>query len=320
MSIKRAVENQINIFNNLKQAKLHNRLSHAYLFYGDEGVGKKEMAYALACLMYCPNDGCLECEVCKSILSGNHMNVDYIGVDDSKTMISKDQITALQDEFSKTSLVDGSRIYIVDGIDTASTAAQNSLLKFIEEPINSTPTVGIFLATELSNVVSTIISRCALQHFKAVPLDKSISQLVDEGIDDIDAILVMNLTNSIDEARGLINSNDFIKIKELFFDFLDIKKKKDGVVYFINNSNYFSNSKNLSILLQWILLFIEDSCVISSNPDGLILKPLYDKIMLYSNENNSLKDKLELVLDLYNKLRYNVSAKNVFHELIVKLI
>lgn len=320
MSIKRAVENQINIFNNLKQAKLHNRLSHAYLFYGDEGVGKKEMAYALACLMYCPNDGCLECEVCKSILSGNHMNVDYIGVDDSKTMISKDQITALQDEFSKTSLVDGSRIYIVDGIDTASTAAQNSLLKFIEEPINSTPTVGIFLATELSNVVSTIISRCALQHFKAVPLDKSISQLVDEGIDDIDAILVMNLTNSIDEARGLINSNDFIKIKELFFEFLDIKKKKDGVVYFINNSNYFSSSKNLSILLQWFLLFIEDSCVISSNPDGLILKPLYDKIILYSNENNSLKDKLELVLDLYNKLRYNVSAKNVFHELIVKLI
>lgn len=320
MNIKRAVENQINIFNNLKQAKLHNRLSHAYLFYGDEGVGKKEMAYATACLMYCPNDGCLECEVCQSILSGNHMNVDYIGVDDSKTMISKDQITALQDEFSKTSLVDGSRIYIVDGIDTASMAAQNSLLKFIEEPINSTPTVGIFLASELSNVVSTIISRCALQHFKAIPLDKSINQLVDEGIDELDAILAMNLTNSIDEALALINSNDFIKTKELFFEFIGLKNKKDGVIYFINNSNYFSNQKNLSILLQWILLFIEDSCMVQSNPDGLILKPLYDKITMYRNENESLKDKLEITLDLYNKLRYNVSAKNVFHELIVKLV
>lgn len=320
MNIKRAVENQINIFNNLKQAKLHNRLSHAYLFYGDEGVGKKEMAYATACLMYCPNDGCLECEVCQSILSGNHMNVDYIGVDDSKTMISKDQITALQDEFSKTSLVDGSRIYIVDGIDTASMAAQNSLLKFIEEPINSTPTVGIFLASELSNVVSTIISRCALQHFKAIPLDKSINQLVDEGIDELDAILAMNLTNSIDEALVLINSNDFIKTKELFFEFIGLKNKKDGVIYFINNSNYFSNQKNLSILLQWILLFIEDSCMVQSNPDGLILKPLYDKITMYRNENESLKDKLEITLDLYNKLRYNVSAKNVFHELIVKLV
>ena len=63
MNVKKAVENQSMIFNILKQSKNHDRLSHAYLFYGDEGVGKKEMAYALACLLYCPNGGCLECDV-----------------------------------------------------------------------------------------------------------------------------------------------------------------------------------------------------------------------------------------------------------------
>ncbi|MBE6136774.1 MAG: hypothetical protein E7176_00055 [Erysipelotrichaceae bacterium] len=320
MNVKRAVENQISIFNNLKQAKLHNRLSHAYLFYGDEGVGKKEMAYALACLLYCPNDGCLECETCKSILSGNHMNVDYIGVDETKTMISKDQITALQDEFSKTSLVEGSRIYIVDGIDTASAAAQNSLLKFIEEPINSTPTIGIFLASELSNVVTTIISRCALQHFKAVPMAKSIGMLTEGGIDQLDASLLMSLTNNIDEALSIVQTEDFKRIKDLFIEFISLRKKKDGVVYFIDNASYFSNPKNLSILLKWILLFIEDSYMVQSNPDGLILAPLYDKIIMNNKDYNSLKDKLEITLDLSNRLRYNVSAKNVFHELIAKLI
>jgi len=320
LNVKRAVENQISIFNNLKQAKLHNRLSHAYLFYGDEGVGKKEMAYALACLLYCPNDGCLECETCKSILSGNHMNVDYIGVDETKTMISKDQITALQDEFSKTSLVEGSRIYIVDGIDTASAAAQNSLLKFIEEPINSTPTIGIFLASELSNVVTTIISRCALQHFKAVPMAKSIGMLTEGGIDQLDASLLMSLTNNIDEALSIVQTEDFKRIKDLFIEFISLRKKKDGVVYFIDNASYFSNPKNLSILLKWILLFIEDSYMVQSNPDGLILAPLYDKIIMNNKDYNSLKDKLEITLDLSNRLRYNVSAKNVFHELIAKLI
>jgi len=320
LNVKRAVENQISIFNNLKQAKLHNRLSHAYLFYGDEGVGKKEMAYALACLLYCPNDGCLECETCKSILSGNHMNVDYIGVDETKTMISKDQITALQDEFSKTSLVEGSRIYIVDGIDTASAAAQNSLLKFIEEPINSTPTIGIFLASELSNVVTTIISRCALQHFKAVPMAKSIGMLTEGGIDQLDASLLMSLTNNIDEALSIVQTEDFKRIKDLFIEFISLRKKKDGVVYFIDNASYFSNPKNLSILLKWILLFIEDSYMVQSNPDGVILASLYDKIILNNKDYNSLKDKLEITLDLSNRLRYNVSAKNVFHELIAKLI
>ena len=119
MNVKRAVENQIEIFNMLKKAKGQNRLSHAYLFYGEKGTGKKEMAYALACILYCPNGGCLECEVCNTILEGNHMNVDYIGIQDKKNAISKEQILNLQDEFSKTSLVAGTRVYIVDGIETA---------------------------------------------------------------------------------------------------------------------------------------------------------------------------------------------------------
>lgn len=156
------IQNQQHIYNVLKQNKLKDRLSHAYLFYGDDGVGKKEMAYALACLFYCEHDGCLACETCKNILEGQHLNVSYIGVLDSKKLISKEQITDLQEEFSKTSLLDGPRIYIVDGIDTASASAQNSLLKFIEEPVNNTPTIGIFIATDLANVVSTIVSRCSL--------------------------------------------------------------------------------------------------------------------------------------------------------------
>ena len=157
MDLKLVVQNQNRIFEMLKNSYKNDRLSHAYLFYGDKGVGKKEMAYALACIVNC-DDACLECSTCQSIIEGNHMNVEYIGIEENKTMISKDQITDLQEHFSKTSLVSGTRIYIVDGIDTASSQAQNSLLKFIEEPINNTPTIGIFIATELSNVVSTIIS------------------------------------------------------------------------------------------------------------------------------------------------------------------
>ena len=95
------IENQKNIFNLLKQSKQNDRLSHAYLFYGDEGVGKKELAYALACLFYCEHGGCLECETCKTILSGQHLNVDYIGTLETKKLISKEQIVELQEEFSK---------------------------------------------------------------------------------------------------------------------------------------------------------------------------------------------------------------------------
>ena len=71
------------------------------------------------------------------------MNVNYIGINADKTMISKEQINNLQEEFSKTSLVEGTRFYIVDGIDTASMAAQNSLLKFSERKSTIKSTVNL---------------------------------------------------------------------------------------------------------------------------------------------------------------------------------
>ncbi|MDE7213192.1 MAG: DNA polymerase III subunit, partial [Anaeroplasmataceae bacterium] len=209
MNVLDMISNQQHIYDVLKQNKIKDRLSHAYLFYGDEGVGKKEMAYALACLFYCKNDGCLSCDTCQNILNDQHLNVTYIGVLESKKLISKEQIIDLQEEFSKTSLLEGPRIYIVDGIDTASASAQNSLLKFIEEPINNTPTIGIFIATDLANVVSTIVSRCSLIHFPSIEVKKLVGQLEKEGIDSLDAALSSITTNNIMEAKELLQTNQY---------------------------------------------------------------------------------------------------------------
>lgn len=321
MDIKKAVSSQNYIYSMLKQANLNHRLSHAYLFYGEKGTGKKEMAYALATMLYCPNGGCLECETCKNIINNNHMNVDYIGIDENKTMISKEQITSLQEEFSKTSLVDGTRVYIVDGIDTASSAAQNSLLKFIEDPMNQTPIIGIFLATELSNVVSTIISRCELVHFNALPIIDRANMIADSNIDLLDSILAASLTNNIDDAIEFINDKYFIERKNRFLELISLEKKSDEVIFYVKNQSIYSNIDELKILLEWLILFLEDANLVGNSKENLLLKPLYDKIITYNRNNKvCLEDKLEFVLGLFNKLKYNVSAKNVFHELITNFI
>ena len=321
MKVASVKESQKMIYNILKQAKQNNRLSHAYLFYGDKGTGKKEMAIALACMHYCPNGGCLECEVCQNIIDGNHMNVDYIGMQEDKTKISKEQIMDLQEEFSKTSLVEGTRIYIVDGIDTASSQAQNSLLKFIEDPTNLTPTVGVFIATELSNVVSTIQSRCVLFHFEAIPKDAMIDMLMDDSISELDARLASCLTNDIDEAKEIINLDNYEYNKNLFLKLIEIKTKKHLSLFYLENQRYYSDYNNLLILLNWILRFLEDANMAKNGRDGLILSPLYDKIISYSNSSKtSMKDELELILNLFKELNANVSPRNVFFELTEKFI
>ena len=288
------------------------------MFYGDEGVGKKEMAYALACLLYCPNGGCLECDTCRSILDGNHLNVDYIGIEESKKLISKEQIMDLQEEFSKTSLVLGTRIYIVDGIDTASSSAQNSLLKFIEEPINNTPTVGIFIARDLSNVVSTIISRCALIHFPSLEQKTLVEMIVDEGFDELDAVLASSLTNNVDEAKEVLASEKYSKIKDFFLRFIDLKKSKEAVLFYLENMNLLTN-ENMAMFFKWLIVFYEDifKCYLK---EELLFKPLYDRINAYvRSDYEILMKQFSLILELYSKIDYNVSAKNIFHELISKL-
>ncbi len=312
------ISNQQRIYDVLKQNKQKDHLSHAYLFYGEEGVGKKEMAYALACLFYCEHDGCLECPTCKTILEGQHLNVSYIGILESKKLISKEQITDLQEEFSKTSLEEGPRIYIVDGIDTASASAQNSLLKFIEEPVNNTPTIGIFIATDLANVVSTIVSRCALVHFPSVDVKKRIEQLKQEGIDAFDASLLSLITNNIAEAKELAMTSVYLDTKGLFQRFLDVKNKKQAILFYVNEMSK-SDFEHMKLFFKWLVAFYEDIFKIEDKED-LILTGLYDKIILYAKtEKSVLKSQFELVLDLYSKLDYNVSAKNIFHELISKL-
>ena len=284
-------------------------------------MGKKEMAYALACLLYCPNNGCLECEVCQTILEGKHLNVEYIGVEQSKTMISKEQIASLQEEFSKTSLIEGSRVYIIDGIDTASVAAQNSLLKFIEDPINSAQTIGIFLAKDTSNVVPTILSRCALQYFDAYPLEKRVEQVMEQNIELLDAILSCCLTNNVLEAKEIAEDSEFIREKELFLKFIDLRNSKEAVLFYLDNVAFFDSERKISVLLKWTLLFLEDTNRVLDSKDSLILQPLYDKIKMYSVDfKTKIKDKIHLILNLFQKLQYNVIVKNVFHELIVNWI
>ena len=321
MKIESVVSSQKNIYNILKSANDNNRLSHAYLFYGDKGTGKKEMAYALACMIYAPNDSNFTSDTSKAILENNHINVTYIGILEDRKGIVKEQVIALQEEFSKTSLVEGVRIYIVDGIDTATASAQNSLLKFIEDPQNKSQTIGIFIARELSNVVTTIQSRCVLYHFEAIPQIDMVNILKSENVDDLDARLLSALTNDPEEALEIYNQENYLNNKNLFLDLLKIKKKNMATMYYIKNLSTFGLSENLNMLLKWVLVFLEDSCKALGENPNLIFEPLYDKIVEYKNKwKNKTQDKLEMVLNLFDKLKHNVIEKNVFFELMKEFI
>jgi DNA polymerase-3 subunit delta' len=83
----------------LRLALVNERLNHAYLFVGQEGVGKKKIALGLAKAVHCRaamGDFCGECADCARIQDGNHPDVRIIEILAGKKRISIQQIRELK--------------------------------------------------------------------------------------------------------------------------------------------------------------------------------------------------------------------------------
>ena len=144
----------------LAAAFASDRLSHCYLLAGPEGSGKHSLARLLAAAMECTEGAkrpCGHCLQCRKVLDGVHP--DVITVDDpAKKTVTVEQIRqARADVYIKPN--EGRRkIYIIPRAMDMNPAAQNALLKVIEEP----PDYGAFLLLTdgAERLLPTIRSRC----------------------------------------------------------------------------------------------------------------------------------------------------------------
>lgn len=185
------------------------RVSHAYLFHGQRGTGKMEMALHFTQLYLCDqplfSEPCGECSNCKRIRSGNHPDVHIVKPDGQS--IKKEQIQMLQKEFSLSGVESSKKVYIIEHIDKMTISAANSLLKFLEEPHRDT--LAILLTEQPHKLLDTIISRCQTLSFTPLSTSDFIHLLEKEGVSGDKAAVLAALTNNFHEAIELNNSEWF---------------------------------------------------------------------------------------------------------------
>ncbi|MDP6924156.1 MAG: DNA polymerase III subunit delta' [Candidatus Scalindua sp.] len=172
---------QDHIIDHFNKAIKNDHLSHAYIFTGQDGIGKtlfaKEFAKALNCKND-ENDSCNSCPNCNRIEARNHPDVFWTEREEKAKFIKIENIRNLQNSVRLSPLESGYKIFIIKEADRMNEEASNCLLKTLEEP--SPNTIIILIANTMTPIKDTIRSRCQIIRFQPIPSRIIESQLTGE--------------------------------------------------------------------------------------------------------------------------------------------
>jgi len=193
----------------LREAAAKNKMGHAYLFRGPDGVGKKRAALTLAAYINCKNplenDSCGRCASCRKHFSGNHPDLLIIEPDGAAIKIG--QVRELKRQLSFPPLEARVRVVILEDIQTMRREAANSLLKTLEEPAPNN--LLILTADQAGDILPTILSRCQLIPFGPLAPEDMARVLMQE--DEIEESLALTLASvaegSLGRAKILLQEN-----------------------------------------------------------------------------------------------------------------
>ena len=340
------VAGQKHIIKTIKNAVINQKISHAYLFSGQRGIGKTTIARILAKAVNCLNpingEPCNECANCKAISNNETPDIVEIdaasnnGVDEMRYLLEK--VNFLPSSLNK-------KVYIIDEVHMLSISAFNALLKTLEEP--PVHVMFVLATTEPHKIPMTILSRCQRFDFKQLTNKEIVESLeeicLSENIDIEDealyavaeaaeggmrdAVNILDQVNSyatstitledIDSVTGRVSNYKLIEL-------LTALNNQDATNSLRIVDELIDMGKEISRLTNNLVQFLRDILLYKNNVNSVEHKNIYDtpefKELVQNLDPTMVFFYIDTLMDVVNKLRYSNSSKIYLEVAIMKII
>ncbi|HKP88620.1 MAG TPA: AAA family ATPase, partial [Thermoleophilaceae bacterium] len=183
--------------------------SHAYLFHGPPGTGKRTAARSLAAELLAEGEPDPDAARAR-VHAGTHPDLTWVRPTGAHEMRVSDVDEPVVAAATRTPFEAQRRVFVLERVDTMNDQVANRMLKTLEEPA---PYVHLILLTDaLGQVLETVVSRCQLVRFDPLPAERLGAILEQEGVDPAAAgacgrLALGNLTRArflaSDEGRAL---------------------------------------------------------------------------------------------------------------------
>ncbi len=309
------------IIQHLQNAISAGKVSHAYIFHGEDGMGKKLLAETFAKTLQCEEKGILSCNRCKSCLqadTGNHPDIIRvthekvsIGVDDIRLQVNADiQVKPYDSKY---------KIYMIDDADKLTEQAQNALLKTMEEPPEYA--IVLLLVSNIGAILPTILSRCVVLNLK--PVDKAAIKeflMTRHHIPDYKAQMAADFSSgNVGKAIKYASSEEFEKMKE---DVLHILKYIDEMELYEVVSGLKFLSANKPVIEDYIdlmMLWYRDVIMYKATMDPNLLLYRDELTFIKQQANKRSYENVENIISAMEKAKIRLKA-NVNFDIAIELM